>query len=55
MNKQSKIENNSKDNLITNNKFNLEAYYLVAGPNMETDRDKSTKITNEYSNMFTGI
>ena len=58
MNKQSKISPNqkfnSKDNLYTNNKVNLEADYFVSGPNIEIDCATSAKICSEISDVSTG-
>ena len=58
---QSKIsyKKHNKDSLCTNKEVNLEADYLVAGPNMDTDRptsaEETIKIYNEFSNVFISI
>ena len=54
-----KTKNHNKDNLCTNHKANPEAGYFDTGTCMETDSATSanttTKIFNEFSDMFTGI
>ena len=53
---QFQTKNNSKDDIWTNNKVNLEGNYFAGDPNRERDSDKTTiKIHNEFSNVFTGI